>query len=194
MEKRNFTEIIRNVCAQFNPVLDITPIQFRRFNVTMVFSGQVVPKEEINSFITIFSMLLGCSEDVMKNYYNRWNAFHEMDKALNLIQQTFYSKELTDSIEEGIKLLEKFQGMQSHQLPIQQSENIQRPVRKLLNDDDWLQYLCEFTDWEKFAHSKQRVCKRQVKIYKRKIKQRMKAENKLKETNSSQTDTGINYF
>ena len=41
MEKSNFTEVIRSVCAQFNPVLDITPIQFRRFNVTMVFQDKL---------------------------------------------------------------------------------------------------------------------------------------------------------
>ena len=170
MEKSNFTEVIRSVCAQFNPVLDITPIQFRRFNVTMVFSGQIVPKDQVDSFISIFSLLLGCSESVMKRYYNRWNTFYEMDKALNTIQKVFYTKELTDAIEEGIKLLDSLDGMNTKLLPAQDVSKITRPIRTQIDDDEFIQYLSKVKNWEKLSNKKQFRCMEQVKRYKKLIK------------------------
>ena len=167
MEKKNFTEIVRKVCAQFNPTLNVTPIQFRRFNVTQVFAGVVVPKDQIDSFLTIFSKLLNVSKQVMEKYYNRFNAHSEMVEALNKLQAICNTDQLETILQKGFELIQDVQEFKTSEvIPDIQNVEILRPVRKTIYNTEWIDYLIKYGDsWREYVKSDHVKCKIQEQIY-----------------------------
>ena len=172
LEKKNFTEIVRSVIAKFNPVLNITPIQFRRFNVTMVFQGLVVPKEELEDFLDMFSKLLNVSKEVMKKYYNRFNAHADMITALQKLQQPFKDEEFQLMCTEGIDLFSNTPEFKVVDVPDVDSHDIKRPVRLTYDDSEWLMVLKEMNDnWLKFVPWKFGKVVKEVNIYIEKLRE-----------------------
>lgn len=173
LEKKNFTDIVRTVVARFNPVLNVSPIQFRRFNVTIIFQGIVIPKEEIESFLEIYSKLLNVSKEVMKKYYNRFNAHGDMVKALQKLQKPFEDEEFHKMIQEGLELYESTPEFQTEEIPDIDKKEIKGPIRLTYNDEEWLQDLADLKEeWLKYVNWNIKEIRKEVEKYVEKLEKK----------------------
>jgi len=137
----NFSDNFWEIMNRFNPFLNVNPVDIRHFSISKLFAN----KNTIHNFeetLNDTEQLLNVTRFVMKKHYKDVYNFNDLNDTRKKLLKNMGFNEIEN--EQKIKKLEKdFANIFNLDLNNMKAREIKRPIRLILKDGEWEQFLIE---------------------------------------------------